>query len=165
VAVLQPTLAIDNSNCTSKQNSTNVAVSTTEAANEEETSLSTNNFNYKVCYDVELQKTIDGYMIFLGGNEHHTPYVLDYKVCFEYYKWHKGDVLSEAVKSGVMQNKPDALPSVNGQDVSGIVLDEVLDIISSYKTNPETCKKKLKLTFLDRDSFNANSSIKTAFKS
>jgi hypothetical protein len=62
-----------------------------------------------------------------------------------------------------MQNKHDALPSVNGQDVSGIVLDEVLDIISSYKTNPETCKKKLKLTFLDRDSFNANSSIKTAF--
>jgi hypothetical protein len=80
MAALQPTLAIYNSNCTSKQTSTNVAVSTTEAANEEETSLYTNSYNNKVCYDVELQNTIDGYMLFLGGNEDHTPYVLDYKV-------------------------------------------------------------------------------------
>ena len=63
-----------------------------------------------------------------------------------------------------MQNKPDALPSVNGQDVSGIVLDEVLDIISSYKTNPETCQKKLKLTFLNRKSFNAYDTVKSVFK-
>jgi hypothetical protein len=63
-----------------------------------------------------------------------------------------------------MQNKHDALLVVNGQDVSGLVLDEVLDIISSYKTSQETCQKKLKLTFLDRDSFKAYSSIKTVFK-
>jgi hypothetical protein len=74
VVALQPTLAIDNINCTSKQTSTSVAVSTTEAANEEEISLSINNYNYKVHYDLELQNRIDGYMLFLGSNEHHTPY-------------------------------------------------------------------------------------------
>jgi hypothetical protein len=86
VAALQPILAIDNSNCTSKQTSTNIAVSTIEATNKEETSLSTNNYNYKVCYDIELQNTIDGYMLFSEEmNTTHHICVLDYKVCFENY--------------------------------------------------------------------------------
>ncbi len=87
VAAPQPTLPMNASNCSSNEKSTNVAVSTTEATNEEDTSsLSTNNYYYKVCYDVELQNTIVGYMLFLGGNTHNTPYAFDYKVCFEYYK-------------------------------------------------------------------------------
>ncbi len=168
VAAPRPTLPMNASNCSSNEKSTTVPVATTESesSNKEDTStsLSTNNYNYKVCYDVELQNTIDGYMLFLGGNTHNTPYAFDYKVCFESYKRHKGDVLSHAEKKMVMRNKHDAVLAVNDQDVSGLVLEEVLDIIKTYKTNPETCEKKLKLTFLDRVSFNAFRSVKSVFK-
>jgi hypothetical protein len=168
VAAPRPTLPMNASNCSSNEKSTTVPVATTESesSNKEDTStsLSTNNYNYKVCYDVELQNTIDGYMLFLGGNTHNTPYAFDYKVCFESYKRHKGDVLSHAEKKWVMRNKHDAVLAVNDQDVSGLVLEEVLDIIKTYKTNPETCEKKLKLTFLDRVSFNAFRSVKSVFK-
>ena len=168
VAAPRPTLPMNASNCSSNEKSTTVPVATTESesSNKEDTStsLSTNNYNYKVCYDVELQNTIDGYMLFLGGNSHNTPYAFDYKVCFESYKRHKGDVLSHAEKKMVMRNKHDVVLAVNDQDVSGLVLEEVLDIIKTYKTNPETCQKKLKLTFLNRKSFNAFDSIKSVFK-
>ena len=168
MAAPRPTLPMNASNCSSNEKSTTVPVATTESesSNKEDTStsLSTNNYNYKVCYDVELQNTIDGYMLFLGGNSHNTPYAFDYKVCFESYKRHKGDVLSHAEKKMVMRNKHDAVLAVNDQDVSGLVLEEVLDIIKTYKTNPETCEKKLKLTFLDRVSFNAFRSVKSVFK-
>jgi hypothetical protein len=168
VAAPRPTLPMNASNCSSNEKSTTVPVATTESesSNKEDTStsLSTNNYNYKVCYNVELQNTIDGYMLFLGGNSHNTPYAFDYKVCFESYKRHKGDVLSHAEKKMVMRNKHDVVLAVNDQDVSGLVLEEVLDIIKTYKTNPETCEKKLKLTFLDRVSFNAFRSVKSVFK-
>jgi hypothetical protein len=168
VAAPRPTLPMNASNCSSNEKSTTVPVATTESetSNKEDTStsLSTNNYNYKVCYNVELQNTIDGYMLFLGENTHNTPYAFDYKVCFESYKRHKGDVLSHAEKKMVMRNKHDAVLAVNDQDVSGLVLEEVLDIIKTYKTNPETCEKKLKLTFLDRVSFNAFRSVKSVFK-
>ena len=169
VAAPRPTIPMNASNCSSNEKSTTVPVATTESesSNKEDTttSLSTsNNYNYKVCYDVELQNTVDGYMLFLGGNSHNTPYAFDYKVCFESYKRHKGDVLSHAEKKMVMRNKHDVVLAVNDQDVSGLVLEEVLDIIKTYKTNPETCEKKLKLTFLDRVSFNAFRSVKSVFK-
>jgi len=168
VAAPRPTLPMNASNCSSNEKSTTVPVATTESESSKKedtsTSLSTNNYNYKLCYDVELQNTIDGYMLFLGGNTHNTPYAFDYKVCFESYKRHKGDVLSHAEKKMVMRNKHDAVLAVNDQDVSGLVLEEVLDIIKTYKTNPETCEKKLKLTFLDRVSFNAFRSVKSVFK-
>ncbi len=64
LAVQPPTQAMDNSNSNSKESSTNVVATTTENANEQEGPLSTNNYNYKVCYNVELQNTINGYMHF-----------------------------------------------------------------------------------------------------
>jgi hypothetical protein len=162
--VPQPTQATNNSNSTSKETLTTVVAATTEIATEQEGPLSTNNYNYKVCYDVELQNTIDGYMLFLGGNEYKKPFVFNYKVCFEYYKKHKGDVVAQVEKDMVMKNKHDVLLAVNGQDVSGKDLHEVLDIITRYKTNPGTCQNKLKLTSLDRSSFNAFYSITSVFK-
>ncbi len=63
-----------------------------------------------------------------------------------------------------MKNRHDVLLAVNGQDMSGKDIGEVLDIITRYKTNPGTCENKLKLTFLDRNSFNAFYSITSVFK-
>lgn len=124
----------------------------------------TKKYNYRVCYDVELPNTIDGYMIQLEGTPDQLPFVFDYKVCFQEYRKHKGDITSEIEKDKVLRHQYDILLAVNGTDVAGKHVLEVQRMINLFKMNTETSGEKIKLTFLNRDSFNALSYITCVFE-
>jgi hypothetical protein len=68
------------------------------------TTTSTIEYNYMVCYIVQLPNTIGGYMNFQDAAEDTSPYVFCYKVCFEEYKKNEGDVKAQIEKDQVLKH-------------------------------------------------------------
>jgi len=107
---------------------------------------------YRHGYVVKLPKTIDGFMISIGVSFDESPLLESYYLAFAMYLRHKGDIISRAEDLRVMKNVGDVLAAIDGQDLSGKKMAEVLEIVAGKQVGDI-----MELTFVDRVGFNEHS--------
>jgi hypothetical protein len=110
------------------------------------------NKRYRHAYIVKLPKTLDGFMISIRKDLDDSPLLDEYYICFARYQRHKGDIMFRAEDLGVLQNVGDILVAINGEDIAGKKMPEVLKMIE-----PKVVGDVLELTFVDRVAFNKHS--------
>jgi hypothetical protein len=110
------------------------------------------NKRYRHAYIVKLPKTIDGFMISIGKAFDESPLLDEYYVTFARYQRHEGDIMSQAEDLGVLKNVGDILVVIDGEDIAGEKIPEVLKMIE-----PKEVGDVLELTFVDRVAFNEHS--------
>jgi hypothetical protein len=110
------------------------------------------NKRYRHAYIVKLPKTIDGFMISIGKAFDNSPLLDEYYISFARYQRHKGDIMSRAEDLGVLKNVGDILVAIDGKDIAGKKMPEVLKMIE-----PKVVGDALELTFVDRVAFNGHS--------
>jgi hypothetical protein len=136
------TLGSDNEIGAISSNTTNNMIPTVEYENK----------RYRHAYIVKLPKTVDGFMISIGIAFDESPLLDEYYISFARYQRYKGDVMSQAKDLGVIKNVGDILVAIDGEDIAGKKMSEVLKMIE-----PKEVGGVLELTFVDRVAFNEHS--------
>ncbi len=100
-------------------------------------------------YTVQLPKTEDGFMVYLVGTITGVPFVEEYYAAFGGYIKHKDGRRAYAEELSVFRNEDDVVVALDGSDLSGRPLSELVLQITSAPIGTI-----IKLTMINKSAFN-----------
>ena len=104
---------------------------------------------YRDGYTVQLPKTEDGFMVYLVGTSTGVPFVEEYYAAFGGYIKHKDGRRAFAEELAVFHNEDDVVVALDGSDLSGTPLSELVLQLTSAPIGTI-----IKLTMVNKSDFN-----------
>jgi hypothetical protein len=104
---------------------------------------------YRDGYTVQLPKTEDGFMVYLVGTSTGVPFVEEYYAAFGGYIKHKDGRRAFAEELSVIRNEDDVVVALDGSDLSGTPLSELVLQLTSAPIGTI-----IKLTMINKSDFN-----------
>ena len=104
---------------------------------------------YRDGYTVQLPKTEDSFMVYLFGTSTGVPFVEEYYAAFGGYIKHKDGRRAYAEELSVFRNEDDVVVALDGSDLSGRPLSELVLQITSAPIGTI-----IKLTMINKSAFN-----------
>jgi len=104
---------------------------------------------YRDGYTVQLPKTEDGFMVYLVGTSTGVPFVEEYYAAFGGYIKHKDGRRAFAEELAVFRNEDDVVVALDGSDLSGTPLSELVLQLTSAPIGTI-----IKLTMINKSDFN-----------